>query len=295
MGRLLPHGRRADGPIGQSVTFSVTGPDGHTSHLPDHVAVTELPPVDEISIDDVDLCRGGCRRRSAGADAHAPQLQRPDGDGRGIHGRRQRSAWRTAITRPLSGFLVTFPPGVIEQKVRVDLLGDQAPEPNETFSVTISNPGGGAVIGRATATATILNDDENTISIGDASILEGAFGETPLLQVPVSLLNPTSQPITVAVNTADGTATTADFDYLPVQTLVLTFVPGGPLTQFVTIQVPGDGKVESDETLTVTLSNPTGSRVGLGRSTATATIVNDDATAISIGDETLPEGHGHGG
>jgi hypothetical protein len=37
--------------------------------------------------------------------------------------------------------------------------GDAMVEPNESFTVTISNPSGGASIGRATGTATILNDD----------------------------------------------------------------------------------------------------------------------------------------
>jgi glucose/arabinose dehydrogenase len=37
--------------------------------------------------------------------------------------------------------------------------GDAAVEPNESFTVTISNPTGGASIGRATGTTTILNDD----------------------------------------------------------------------------------------------------------------------------------------
>ncbi len=37
--------------------------------------------------------------------------------------------------------------------------GDAAVESNEAFTVTISNPTGGASIGRATGTATILNDD----------------------------------------------------------------------------------------------------------------------------------------
>jgi hypothetical protein len=37
--------------------------------------------------------------------------------------------------------------------------GDAMVEPNESFTVTLSSPTGGASFGRATGTATILNDD----------------------------------------------------------------------------------------------------------------------------------------
>jgi glucose/arabinose dehydrogenase len=43
--------------------------------------------------------------------------------------------------------------------VVVTLRGDATPEPDETFTLTLSSPSGGATLGRATATGTILNDD----------------------------------------------------------------------------------------------------------------------------------------
>jgi hypothetical protein len=53
---------------------------------------------------------------------------------------------------------ISFAPGVTTQQVHVDILGDTTVEPNETFSVTLSNPSG-VSIARATATGNILNDD----------------------------------------------------------------------------------------------------------------------------------------
>jgi len=53
---------------------------------------------------------------------------------------------------------ISFAPGVTTQQIHVDILGDTTVEPNETFSVTLSNPSG-VSIARATAIGSILNDD----------------------------------------------------------------------------------------------------------------------------------------
>ena len=79
---------------------------------------------------------------------------------------------------------VTFASGVTTQTVHVDILGDTAIEPNETFAVTLSNPLG-LTIARATAIGTILNDDVAApptpgLSISDASATEpGSGGMAP--------------------------------------------------------------------------------------------------------------------
>ena len=54
---------------------------------------------------------------------------------------------------------VSFAPGETSKLVNVGVRGDTLVEPDETFFATLSSPTGGAVIGRAQATGTILNDD----------------------------------------------------------------------------------------------------------------------------------------
>ncbi|MCE9517064.1 MAG: cellulase family glycosylhydrolase, partial [Mycobacterium sp.] len=79
---------------------------------------------------------------------------------------------------------ITFAPGVTTQTVHVDVIGDAAIEPNETFSVNLSAPSGLA-IARATAIGTILNDDVVAaptpgLSISDAAATEpGSGGMAP--------------------------------------------------------------------------------------------------------------------
>lgn len=59
---------------------------------------------------------------------------------------------------PTSGGL-TFQPGETSKPISVPTTGDTAHEPDETFLVTLSNPTGGAVLGRPQATGVIQNDD----------------------------------------------------------------------------------------------------------------------------------------
>jgi len=63
---------------------------------------------------------------------------------------------------------VTFAPGETSKSGNVGIRGDTEFEPDETFLVTLSNPTGGAVLGRAQATGTILNDDVGTDTTPDA-------------------------------------------------------------------------------------------------------------------------------
>ncbi len=61
---------------------------------------------------------------------------------------------------------VRFESGQSTARISLPVLGDLTPEPNETFTVTISGATGGATIERATATGTILNDDVLPLLIG---------------------------------------------------------------------------------------------------------------------------------
>lgn len=61
---------------------------------------------------------------------------------------------------------VHFASGQTSATISLPVLGDRLPEPNETFSITLSNPTGGAKLDRATATGTILNDEVLPLLIG---------------------------------------------------------------------------------------------------------------------------------
>ena len=116
-----------------------------------------------------------------------------------------------------------------------------------------------------------------TLSIDDVAVAEGDAGTTTL-GFTVSLSAASGQAVTVGYATADGTATTADGDYLAASG-TLTFAPG-VTTRPVSVAVNGDTRPEADETLAVGLTNPVGASVfdaqGLG------TIRNDDVAMQTL-------------
>ncbi|WP_035484516.1 MBG domain-containing protein, partial [Algoriphagus marincola] len=155
---------------------------------------------------------------------------------------------------------------------------DATPEPNETVLISMSNlvP---AVVASSNiditdgATLTILSDDDISISINDPSVAEGDAGFTSLT-FTVSLSH--AAPIggaTVDFATADGTAV-AGSDYTAVSG-TLSFAVG-ETSKTIDVPVSGDLIVEPDETLTLSLSNPTGFRVVISDGIGTGTITNDD-------------------
>jgi hypothetical protein len=112
-----------------------------------------------------------------------------------------------------------------------------------------------------------------TLSISSVSNAEGNAGNTPFT-FTVTLSAASATPVTVSYATADGSATAAGSDYLPASG-VLTFLPGGPLSQTITVNGVGDLTVEANETFTVTLSAPSGATVATPQ--GTGTLVNDDS------------------
>ena len=71
---------------------------------------------------------------------------------------------------------LTFAPGVSTRPITVTVNGDTTVEPNETFSVTLSSATN-AVLGTATGTGTILNDDAppaTTVTVSPATVNPGS-------------------------------------------------------------------------------------------------------------------------
>jgi uncharacterized repeat protein (TIGR01451 family) len=177
---------------------------------------------------------------------------------------------------------LTFPPGTTALTVPVAVIGDQIPEPNETFLFTLS-AATNAAIATPSVTGTILNDDGPVLSVADVAVFEGDFGVTNLV-FTVALSQ--SGNVTVGYFTADGTAT-GGVDYQSTSNSL--FFGSGVLTQTVSIPVFGDTILEANETLFFNLTNATGATIL--RSQAVGTILDDEAL-LSVNDVALVEGTG---
>jgi hypothetical protein len=154
-------------------------------------------------------------------------------------------------------------------------------EASETATLTLSNASN-ATISDATGTLTIVDDDDApTLSIADISFTE-ATGDATLT---VTLSEVSGQDVVVSYATSDDTAT-AGTDYTA-GTGTIT-IPAGSTSATFNVAVTGDSIDEPNETVNVTLSNPTGATIADG--TAVLTINDDDDTpSLSINDVSYTE------
>ncbi len=172
---------------------------------------------------------------------------------------------------------LTFTPGEMEENISVLISGDLLDEDDEVFYVILSGVTN-AVVSDDQGQATISDDDAPpTLTIADVTVSEGDSG-TSTAVFTVNLSHPSSKIISVNVTSANGSAT-ANEDYTAVAQ-TLTFNPGGPLSQTVSVTIIGDTEDESSETFQLLLSNP--SNATLATSFATGTISNDDSTTFAV-------------
>ncbi len=181
---------------------------------------------------------------------------------------------------------VSFDPGQTAKTVDVTVNGDLTHESDESFTVDLSNPSNGNVLA-GSGTGTILDDDASpTISVANASVTEGNVGDTTL-SFDVTLSVASAGTVTVDYTTTDGSATLANSDY-DAASDTLTFDPG-QTTKTVDVTVHGDTTHETDEGLTLDLSNANGATIA--DDSGTGTITNDDAVpTFAIDDVSVAEG-----
>ncbi|MBF0627581.1 MAG: pre-peptidase C-terminal domain-containing protein [Magnetococcales bacterium] len=164
---------------------------------------------------------------------------------------------------------VNFAAGEITQTILVNIAGDATFEPNDSFTVTLSEASG-ATIGTASATATILNDDVSatarTLTLSGSSTV--SEGSAATYTVTLSATSTTATTVNYAA--ASGTAI-AGSDFTATSG-TLTIAAGSRTATF-TVPTLTDTRSETGETFTVSLSNP-GSGATLGTSAVTTTITN---------------------
>jgi len=201
-----------------------------------------------------------------------------------------------AITTPKT---LTFNPGETRKTAQVSVIGDTKVEPDERFTVTLSNPSG-ATIARATADATIRNDDSPpVVSLSPATLTvdEGNTGTTKAT-LTVALANGAIATSDVTVNyaTTAGTAKAdTDFVSIPVNSPESVTILKGSNSATFYVRVIGDYAKESDETFTVALTSASLATLGAAKS-ATVTIRNDDVAGninpvVSIAGVSVDEGN----
>jgi hypothetical protein len=183
---------------------------------------------------------------------------------------------------PAAGTL-SFASTSTSESLSVMPIDDPIDEPDERLMLTLSNPLHGA-LGNAVGVGTILDDDPPpSLSVADASILEGNVGSRSLFFSPILSL-PSGKAISLDYATGGGTAS-AGSDYAPASGS-LSFAPGSTV-QSIDVTVFGDLLSEGDESLGLLLSN--GVNVTLPAGPALGTIRDDDP---AVGPSTAELVHG---
>lgn len=171
---------------------------------------------------------------------------------------------------PVSGTLL-FADRQTTATITVPIIDDLIGEGDETLTLGLTNPQGGAVVGTpSVATLTIVEDDLAVLFVPQSYTVDETAGVATLT---VLRTGPTTAPITVRFATADATAISPS-DYL--QTAGLLEFGVGQRTALINVPVISDfDDVEQTETFTVTLSAPTGAALGVF-TVATVEVLNVD-------------------
>ena len=182
---------------------------------------------------------------------------------------------------------LTLPAGQTTVSLPISVIDDTVVEGSETvqISATVSSNPYNISITNPQITLDILDNDNASLTISPATITEGDSG-SQTLNFTVTLNNATATSFTVGYSTANGTATAADGDYIaPAGGSVVSFNGLAGESKTISISIPGDRKIEADETFNVQLTAPSNTfsnRLTLQSAFAAGTIVNNDLGAITL-------------
>ncbi|NEP13050.1 MAG: DUF4347 domain-containing protein [Symploca sp. SIO2C1] len=168
--------------------------------------------------------------------------------------------------------------------ITVDIIDDALDEPNETFTVELSNATN-ATIADAQGLGTITDDDAApNLSINDLTVNEGAGTAT----FTVTLDAASGQDVTVDFMTNDDSAISPDDFTSTSGTLTIA---AGETTGSITVDIVDDAIDEVDETFTVDILSATNATITDNQGVGTITD-NDLPPNLSISDVTVDEAGG---
>jgi hypothetical protein len=166
-----------------------------------------------------------------------------------------------------------------EKTVEVSITDDSKGEPSEDFTLSLSNPQGGATLGEPSRAAVTIADNDGGPGSTSGSVVQLSSSTYQVAEnagtatVAVTRSGTTTSTATVSYAAANGTAS-AGSDYTSTSG-TLTFA-AGDTTKSVQVPVVNDTSAESTETFVFSLSAPSGGTQLGAPSSATVSITDDD-------------------
>ncbi|CAN5754676.1 hypothetical protein BH10CHL1_BH10CHL1_39540 [soil metagenome] len=169
--------------------------------------------------------------------------------------------------------LFTFAAGETSKSFDVATTTDSLSEPDEEVQLTLSNPVG-ATFGPAGRIATLTIVDVSTLPTIQFSAVTYSVNEntgTGVATILVTLSAASAQPVEVGITTSNGTAT-AGSDYAAIDDFLT--IDAGLTSGTFDVPITDDNAVEGNETVNLSLGNPTNAVLGVAA--AVLTIVDNE-------------------
>ena len=184
----------------------------------------------------------------------------------------------------LSNGTVSFAAGETSKDISIPIIDDTLKETDETIILTLSNPTN-ATLGTDTVYTYTITDNDTTSGIEFESTSGTGLESVTPVSIPVVLAEVSGADTTVDY-TITGTATEGSDYTLSNGTLI---IPAGQTTADISIPIINDILKEDNETIIITLSNPTNATLG-SKTVYTYTIEDDDTyPTIEFNDATSSE------
>jgi hypothetical protein len=171
---------------------------------------------------------------------------------------------------------LVFEPGETSKTININIIDDGLPEGDETIIMGLSNPTGLDVgLGAITKHTYTISDSPPEVSFG----METSAGQeySTGVEIAVNLSHASGETVMVDYRVTGGTASGGGVDYALADG-TLTFNPG-QVSQHISIDIVDDNETEADETIILTLFNPT--NAGLGAVTQHTYTIYDDEMGVA--------------
>ena len=185
---------------------------------------------------------------------------------------------------------VVFAAGETEKDITITAEPDDISEPDETFSIEITNVTGGSAYYISPETEELtITDNNGTPTISMSASTNTFSEENGSSTITVSIDPPASETVTVNIEASGGTASSGEYDLSQTN---ISFAPE-ETSKEVTLTGNGDSVYEGNETLTLQLTDPTGGGAVIGSPATLNFEITDDESipelSLSAGSNSFAE------